>query len=87
MKELEDSDAPCDGLRIIGLRKTYRRGTCKSKRDVHAVRGVYLEVPNKELFCLLGHNGAGKSTIFSILTGCLNPTQGSGKIFGYNIET
>jgi ABC-2 type transport system ATP-binding protein len=54
---------------------------------VRAVKGVYLEVPNKELLCLLGHNGAGKSTLFGILTGCLNATGGSAKIFGFDIET
>jgi ABC-type multidrug transport system ATPase subunit len=48
---------------------------------------LYLDIPNKELLCLLGHNGAGKSTTFSMLTGCLNASGGHAKIFGYDIET
>lgn len=64
-------------------------GICgrKSSKDVKAVRGIYLDVPNKELFCLLGHNGAGKSTTFNILTGCLGLTKGEGKIFKYDISS
>lgn len=76
VKDLESESAPCEGLRIIGLRKTYFKKAFDrpSKDDVHAVRGVYLEVPDRELLCLLGHNGAGKSTLFSMLTGVLKPT-------------
>jgi ABC-type glutathione transport system ATPase component len=73
VKSLEKDGELCDGLRIIGLKKTYFKKAFnrKSKDDVHAVRGVYLEVPDRELLCLLGHNGAGKSTLFSMLTGVL----------------
>lgn len=87
--ELEKNNVPCDGLRIIGIKKTYNHLPFgwKSKKDVKAVRGVFLEVPNKELLCLLGHNGAGKSTTFSIMTGVLSATEGHGKICGYDIET
>jgi ABC-2 type transport system ATP-binding protein len=71
------------------VRKTYFKKAFgrKSSKDVHAVRGVYLEVPDRELLCLLGHNGAGKTTLFSMLTGVLQPTKGSAKICGYDIET
>lgn len=43
----------------------------KSKNDVHAVRGIWFEAADRELLALLGHNGAGKSTTFSMLTGVL----------------
>jgi ABC-type multidrug transport system ATPase subunit len=51
------------------------------------VRGIYLEVHDRELLALLGHNGAGKSTLFSMLTGVLEPTEGTAKMFGFNIKT
>lgn len=51
------------------------------------MRGVHFEAPDKELLCLLGHNGAGKSTLFSMLTGVLQATKGSAKIFGFDIKT
>ena len=76
-------------MRVIGIKKTYFKKPFgwKSKKDVHAVRGVHLEVPDKELLCLLGHNGAGKSTLFGMLTGVLNPTEGTAKICGFDITS
>lgn len=87
--EMEKNRVPCDGLRIIGIKKTYNHLPFgwKSKKDVHAVKGIYLEVPNKELLCLLGHNGAGKSTTFNMMTGVISASEGRGKICGYDIET
>jgi ATP-binding cassette subfamily A (ABC1) protein 5 len=79
----------CDGLRVVDIRKTYYAKLCgrKSKKDVHAVNGVSLEIPDKELLCLLGHNGAGKSTLFSMLTGVSSPSGGSAQICGYDVAT
>jgi len=36
---------------------------------------------------LLGHNGAGKSTTISILTGLYEMTKGKVKLFGVDLET
>lgn len=68
----------CDGLRVIGLRKTYTKKSFgrKSNKDIKAVRGIYLDVPDRELLCILGHNGAGKSTLFGMLTGVIAPSNG-----------
>lgn len=86
---MEKKDIMCEGLRINNLKKTYNHLPCnrKSDKDVHAVKGIYLEVPDKELLCLLGHNGAGKSTLFNMLTGIINPSGGEAKIFGYDVAT
>ena len=85
----EKNGDTCNGLRVVGLKKTYFKKPCgrKSKNDVHAVKGIWLEAADRELLSLLGHNGAGKSTTFSMLTGVLNPTEGSAKICGYDVET
>jgi len=89
VKHLEQKDAFAEGLRVVGLKKTYHKYPfgIKSKKDVLAVNGVYLEVSDNELFALLGHNGAGKSTLFSILTGIAAPTGGKAKICGYDVKT
>ena len=48
----------------------------KSYGDVHAVRGVELEIVRGEIFGLLGPNGAGKTTLIAMLTGLLAPDRG-----------
>ena len=44
--------------------------------DFTAVDNVSFSIQQGEIVGLLGHNGAGKSTIMKLLTGCLEPTQG-----------
>lgn len=43
---------------------------------VEAVRGVDLEVQTGELVCLLGANGAGKSSTLRAISGLVRPTEG-----------
>ncbi len=50
--------------------------------NVHAVRGLDLEVPRGECFGLLGPNGAGKTTTVEILEGLLEPTAGEVVVLG-----
>lgn len=46
-----------------------------------AVNGINLKMYNGQIFALLGHNGAGKSTTISMLTGLLSRSTGEAKIF------
>lgn len=57
----------------------------KSFGEVHALRGVNLNVPRHSIFGFLGPNGAGKTTLMKTLLGLSRPTSGSGTIFGYDI--
>jgi putative ABC transport system ATP-binding protein len=60
------------------LRKTFgHRGT-----EVHALRGVSLQVEPNQLLMLVGPSGCGKTTLVSILSGVLSPTAGDVSIFG-----
>ena len=52
----------------------------KTSQDV--LRGLNLEIKKGELYCLLGGNGVGKSTLLSNLSGILKPTDGKLKIDG-----
>jgi ABC-2 type transport system ATP-binding protein len=53
--------------------------------DVHAVRGVDLELQRGECFGLLGPNGAGKTTTIEILEGLTPHDAGEVKILGKGV--
>src|SRR5947209_7358338 len=59
--------------------KTYNQGT------VVAVDHVSFEVGKGELFGLIGPDGAGKTSIFRILTTLLLPDGGSAEVEGFDV--
>ncbi len=50
-----------------------------------AVEGLDLDVPAGEIFGLLGHNGAGKSTTIGMLLGQVWPTSGEVNVCGFDV--
>ncbi|MDA9991434.1 ABC transporter ATP-binding protein [Candidatus Marinimicrobia bacterium] len=54
----------------------------KSYKNVHALNGVNVNIPNGEFFGLLGPNGAGKTTTINILTGLVFKDSGNCLVFG-----
>ena len=50
------------------------------------LRGLSLTVYENEIFCLLGGNGAGKSTALGVLSGLKKPYGGNVRIFGKKIK-
>ncbi len=55
-----------------GLTKVYHTGTV----EIHALRGVDVELYDGELNVLVGPSGSGKSTLLNILGGLDRPTEG-----------
>jgi branched-chain amino acid transport system ATP-binding protein len=58
------------------------KGVWRKFGGVAAIAGVDFSLPAGELRCLIGANGAGKSTFFKMLTGQIKPSSGSLKIMG-----
>jgi branched-chain amino acid transport system ATP-binding protein len=54
--------------------------------NIHALKGVSLEVGEGEIVCLIGSNGAGKSTTLKTISGLLHPRQGEIKLEGKRIS-
>ena len=57
----------------------------KSFGSTEALRGTSFNVRENEIFGLIGHNGAGKTTTLRILSTLISSTNGSAKIFGYDV--
>lgn len=62
-------------------------GLTKIYGDKLALDSVDLVVEEGSVFGFLGANGAGKTTMLRLLTGLTQPTSGSMKIVGQNVET
>ncbi|KGQ71270.1 ABC transporter [Chelonobacter oris] len=67
-------------LEIKRLTKSYPNG-------FKALHGIDMSVQEGDFYALLGHNGAGKSTTIGIVSSLVNKTEGSVKVFGYDLDT
>jgi branched-chain amino acid transport system ATP-binding protein len=54
--------------------------------NIHALRGVSLQVREKEIVTLIGSNGAGKSTLLNTISGILQPKKGEILLEGMRID-
>jgi putative ABC transport system ATP-binding protein len=60
-------------IQLRDIRKVYRMGEV----EVHALKGINLDVNRHEFLCVMGASGSGKSTLMNII-GCLDrPSSGS----------
>jgi ABC-2 type transport system ATP-binding protein len=66
-------------LKIQNLAKVY-------DGNIHALKGINLEVEQGDFFALLGPNGAGKSTTISIISSLVKKTEGTVSIFGHDLD-
>ena len=63
------------------------RNLIKRYGDKVAVNNVSFEVYSGEVFGFLGPNGAGKTTTIKMIVGLLQPTSGTIKVAGYDVQT
>jgi ABC-2 type transport system ATP-binding protein len=52
-------------------------------REVAAVKGIDLDVPQGEFVAFLGPNGAGKTTTLKLLSGVITPNGGEARVLGH----
>ncbi len=57
----------------------------KEYQDKLALKGLNLQIQSGEIFCLLGQNGAGKSTTINLFLGFIQPTSGAAFINGLEV--
>ena len=66
-----------DAIEIDRMSKSYGR--------LRAVNGISLSVRQGEIFGLIGPDGAGKTTLFRMMTTLMLPDSGGGRICGLDI--
>src|SRR5882672_9636533 len=75
--------APPLAIDVRGIRRVYK----VKPKPVVALDGIDLTVEPGEFFGLLGPNGAGKTTLIKILTTLLLPSEGTARVFGFDVAT
>jgi putative ABC transport system ATP-binding protein len=69
------------GIRAHGLARSFGRGST----EVHAIRGVDLDVEPGEVVLIMGPSGSGKTTLLSMLGAMLRPTAGTVRVDGIDL--
>src|SRR6266478_4192194 len=73
-------ESPADGTKNVLARKL--KSLIGRSSDFWAVRDVSFDVQRGQALGIIGHNGAGKSTILKLLANITTPTSGEITIFG-----
>ncbi len=71
-------------LKTVNLVKTYAEGT---PLEVHALRGVNIEIKKGEMVAIMGPSGCGKTTLLNLIGGIDKPTSGKIIIEGRDISS
>jgi len=69
-------------IRLRGVERTFRSGPFWARRELHAVRGVDLDIALGESVALVGESGCGKSTLLRIVAGLQPATAGTTEVLG-----
>jgi putative ABC transport system ATP-binding protein len=68
-------------IRARGVKRIYRMGG----EEVHALRGVDLDIARGEYLSIMGPSGSGKSTLFNMIGGLDRPSAGQVFLDGHDI--
>ncbi|XP_036052341.1 ATP-binding cassette sub-family A member 17-like [Onychomys torridus] len=78
-------DEPTDQMKAVEIQHLYKvfyRGRTKCT----AVKDLSMNLYKGQITVLLGHNGAGKTTVCSILTGLISPSKGQAYVLGCEVS-
>jgi NitT/TauT family transport system ATP-binding protein len=78
----EASSSSTVAIKFDGVSKIFRRDGRIHPDDLRAVDDVSLEIYNGEIVALLGKTGCGKSTMFNMVAGLVDPTAGKIRVAG-----
>lgn len=75
---VEEEETPAIAVEVSHLSRRFGNFT--------AVNDISFQVPRGQIFGFLGPNGAGKSTTIRMLCGLLSPSDGTGRVAGFDIS-
>ncbi|HZX57853.1 MAG TPA: ATP-binding cassette domain-containing protein, partial [Mucilaginibacter sp.] len=70
---------------MISIQRVHKIFNKGKANQVDAIRGVDLEINEKEFLVIVGSNGSGKTTLLNLVAGSILPTSGSIHINGNNV--
>jgi hypothetical protein len=79
LARVRDESLRAGSIRLHKVSKTFKDST--------ALKELTMELCAGEVFCLLGQNGAGKTTAINLITGQTGPTHGKAFVRGLDVET
>jgi len=68
---------------IRNVEKQFHRGS----EDINVLRGLDLDIAEREFLALMGPSGSGKSTLLNLLAGLDRPTSGTIEVAGERIDS
>ncbi|NXF08262.1 ABCAA protein, partial [Smithornis capensis] len=71
-----------EAIRLYNIKKSYK----KKDKKTEALRGLSLNIYEGQITALLGHSGAGKTTVLNVLSGLTFPSEGSATIYNYKLS-
>jgi ABC-type multidrug transport system ATPase subunit len=88
VSDIEEVSRDMDSQIGLSIRSLHKEFPAKAAggHAVVAVKDLTLDAYTGQVFALLGHNGAGKSTTVSMLTGLYPPTSGDATLYGQSIS-
>ncbi|XP_006970521.1 ATP-binding cassette sub-family A member 6 isoform X1 [Peromyscus maniculatus bairdii] len=71
-----------EAIRIRNIKKEYKGKSVK----VEALKGLFFDIYESQITAILGHSGAGKSSLLNILSGLYVPTAGLVTVYNKNLS-